>query len=273
MSATTCMGSPTVRPVRSWADMVEAYRPVVESKSSWARTRRPKVSLCISAFQAKRDLKTTIDSCLAQRDVGLELVIIDNNSSGGTQDILESVNDDRVRIIRSATTVSLAEDFNVAVQQSDGRYVKLVCAGDTLHPDCIAEQAKVLEGNADVALVAVQTDRVDDEGNLLTHARGLAGLVGRHSAELVIRRIVRSSSDPIDPPVSGLFRRVDFDRCGGCRGDLLFPMDMGLWVRLLGQGDFIGVPVTLASSRIGSCSTTELIRRSTYRTPTEGASQ
>jgi Glycosyl transferase family 2 len=122
MSGTTCMGSPTVRPVRSWADIVEAYRPVVESKSRWARTRRPKVSLCISAFQAKRHLKTTIDSCLAQHDVGLELVI-DNNSSGGTQDILESVNDDRVRIIRSATTVSLAEDFNVAIHPPAGSVV------------------------------------------------------------------------------------------------------------------------------------------------------
>jgi hypothetical protein len=123
MSGTTCMGSPTVRAVRSWADIIEAYRPVVESKSSWARTRRPKVSLCISAFQAKRHLKTTIDSCLAQRDVGLELVIIDNNSSGGTQDILESVNDDRVRIIRSATTISLAEDFNVAIHPPAGSVV------------------------------------------------------------------------------------------------------------------------------------------------------
>jgi hypothetical protein len=60
MSATTCMGSPTVLAVRSWADIIEAYRPVVESKSSWARTRRPTVSLCISAFQSKRHLKTTV---------------------------------------------------------------------------------------------------------------------------------------------------------------------------------------------------------------------
>jgi hypothetical protein len=60
MSATTCMGSPPVLGVRSWADIIEAYRPVVESKSSWARTRRPTVSLCISAFQSKRHLKTTV---------------------------------------------------------------------------------------------------------------------------------------------------------------------------------------------------------------------
>jgi glycosyltransferase involved in cell wall biosynthesis len=272
MSATTHMSSPTVRPIRSWADLVEAYRPVAMAQSHSARTRRPTVSLCISAFQAERHLQATIDSCLAQQDQ-VELVIVDNNSSDGTRDILEAARDDRVRIIRSATTAPIADNFNLAVQQSSGQFAKLICAGDTLHPDCIAKQAKVLEDNPDVALVAVRTDRIDDEGKLLTHAHGLAGLDGRHSAEHVIRRIARSSADPIGPPVSGLFRRVDFDRCGGCRGDLLFPMDMGLWVRLLGQGDFIGVPVTLASSRIASGSPTQRIRRGMYRTPTEGGSQ
>jgi glycosyltransferase involved in cell wall biosynthesis len=273
MSITAYRSSPTARPVRSWADIAEAYRPAVESMSRRARPRRPTVSLCIGVFKAERRLKATIDSCLAQHDAELELVIIDNNSSDGARDIVESVKDDRVRIIPSATRVSSAENFNLAVEQSNGRFVKLICAGDTLHPGCIAEQTKVLESNPEVALVAVRTDHIDDDGNLLTHACGLAGLVGRHSAERAIRKIARTDADPIGPPVSGLFRRVNFDRCGGCRGDLLFPMDMGLWVRLLGHGDFIGVPITLASSRIGSGSATELIRRSMCRTADQGSAR
>ena len=140
----------------------------------------------------------------------------------------------------------------MAVQQSNGQFVKLICAGDVLRRDCIAKQAKLLEDNVDVALVAVRTDHIDDDGNLLSRGCGLARLIGRHSGERAIRRIARSSVDPIGPAVGGLFRRDDFDRCGGCRADLLFPMDMGLWIRLLGQGDFLGVPDTLASSRNGS---------------------
>lgn len=255
MTATKLVNSPTTRQIGSWADIVEAYRPAAMAKSRSAGARRPTVSLCISTFKAERDLQATIDSCLAQHYSELELVIIDDNGSDGTRDILEAVNDDRVRIIRSATTVPITDNFNLAVQQSNGQFVKLVCAGDTLHPDCIAKQAKALERNPDVALVAVRTDRIDYEGKLLTHACGLVGLVGRHSSKHTIRRIARSGADPIGPPTSGLFRRIDFDRCGGCRGDLLFPMDMGLWIRLLGHGDFIGVPDTLASSRIRSGST------------------
>jgi glycosyltransferase involved in cell wall biosynthesis len=267
------MSSPSVPPIRSWADIIEAYRPVAMAKPRSARTHRPTVSLCISSLQAERHLQATIDSCLAQRDAELELVIVNDSSSEGTRDILEAVQDDRVRIIQSATTVPIADNFNLAVQQSKGQFVKLICAGDMLHPDCITKQAKVLEDNREVALVAVRTDRIDDDGKPLTHSFGLAGLVGRHSAERAIRRIARCSTDPIGPPVSGLFRRVDFDRCRGCRGDLLFPMDMGLWIRLLAHGDFIGMPTTLASSRIGSGSMTQLVRRGTYRTPAQGGAR
>jgi hypothetical protein len=47
-----------------------------------------------------------------------------------------------------------------------------------------------------------------------------------------------------------MFRRIDFDRCGGFGGDSLFSMDMDLWVRLIRDGDFFGLPRTLASFRI-----------------------
>jgi hypothetical protein len=53
-----------------------------------------------------------------------------------------------------------------------------------------------------------------------------------------------------------MFRRSDFERTGGFRADSVFMMDMDLWVRLLRNGDFFGVPRTLASFRISGGSTT-----------------
>jgi hypothetical protein len=267
---TLFLSSSTRRPITSWADVVEAYRPVAMANSRWRRTRRPKVSLCIYACQTDRHLQATIESCVAQNYPALELVIIDNDSSDHARHILETVNDERVRVIRCATTGPIADKFNMAVQQSNGQFVKLICAGDVLRPDCIAKQAKLLEDNPDVALVAVRTDHIDDDGNLLSRGCGLAGLIGRHSGERAIRRMARSNVDPIGPTVSGLFRRLDFDQCGGCRGDLLFPMDMGLWIRLLGQGDFLGVPDTLASSRKGSGLMTQHSRRDSNQAPGRG---
>ena len=111
--------------------------------STAALHRRPKVSLCIPAFQAELYLQATIDSALAQDYGDFEVVIVDNNSSDGTRDILESVNDERVRVIRNRTTLPMADNFNLAVRHCDGDFVKLVCADDTLEPDCLTTQVAI----------------------------------------------------------------------------------------------------------------------------------
>ncbi|MDT5184666.1 MAG: hypothetical protein QOI29_2824 [Mycobacterium sp.] len=218
--------------------------------------RRPTVSVCIPAFQAERHLQATIDSVLAQNYADLDIVIVDNNSSDGTRDILEMVKDDRVRIIRNATTLPMHANFNFAVHQSRGEFVKVVCADDTIEPECIEAQVAVLEHIPEVVLVAARTDFIDDAGELLRPAKGLGGIVGRQPAQRVIKHVIRSGTNPIGPPVAVMFRRINFDRCGGFRTDLSFVGDLDLWVRLLHGGDFFGQPLTLASFRINSESVT-----------------
>jgi glycosyltransferase involved in cell wall biosynthesis len=213
---------------------------------------RPAVSLCVPAYQAERHLRATLDSLLAQNHSDFEIVVIDNNSSDGTAAVLESFSDSRIRVIRNESTLPLVDNFNHAVRQCRGEFVKLVCADDLLHPDCIATQSAVLERHRGVALVGVQTDFVDDAGSVLRSRRGLGNLVGRHPAQHVVRTIVRSGTNPIGAPLAVMFRRSDFLRAGGFRDRWLFLSDVDLWVRLLHYGEFYGVPRTLASFRFGS---------------------
>lgn len=213
---------------------------------------RPAVSLCVPAYQAERHLRATLESLLAQTHSDFEIVVIDNNSSDGTAAVLESFSDSRIRVIRNEYTLPLVDNFNHAVRQCRGEFVKLVCADDLLHPDCIAAQSAVLERYRGVALVGAQTDFVDDAGSVLRSRRGLGNIVGRHPAHHVVRTIVRSGTNPIGAPLAVMFRRSDFLRSGGFRDRWLFLSDVDLWVRLLQYGEFYGVPRTLASFRFGS---------------------
>ncbi len=220
--------------------------------SGLGASARPTVSLCVPAYQAERHLRATLTSLLAQNYGDVEIVVVDNHSTDGTADILKGFDDSRIRVIRNDTTLSMVDNFNLAVSLCDGEFVKLVCADDVVDPDCIAAQAAILEAHPEVSLVGVQTDFVDDDGVLLRPARGLGGIVGRRRGERVVRRIVRSGTNPIGAPVAAMFRREDFLRCGGFRADLLFVSDTDLWVRLLQHGEFYGIPRPLASFRIGS---------------------
>ncbi|KWX56523.1 glycosyltransferase [Mycobacterium sp. NAZ190054] len=220
------------------------------------RKTRPAVSICVPAYQAQRHLQATLDSVLSQDCDDFEVVVVDNNSSDGTGRLLDGVTDPRVRVLRNDVTVPMIDNFNIAVRSSRGRYVKLVCADDVLAPDCVRVQAAALDAMPEVTLVSARTDFIDDDGEMMRPDRGLPGIVGRQPADKVVRRIVRSGTNPVGPPVAAMFRRSDFDRCGGFRHVTSFLSELDLWVRLLGRGEFYGVPRTLASFRISSGSTT-----------------
>jgi glycosyltransferase involved in cell wall biosynthesis len=215
-----------------------------------APVRRPRVSVCIPAYQAEQYLQGVVDSVLAQDYPNLELVVVDNNSSDGTRAILEAVKDDRLRVIRNTTTLPVFDNWNFTVRQARGDFVKLICVDDTLEPDCISAQAAVLESMPEVRLVAVRTNYIDDDDEVIAGSRGLLGMAGRVPAEQVVRQIVRSGGNPIGGPVAVMFRRADFERSGGFTTDFPFLADMDLWVRLLHNGDFYSVPGTHASFRI-----------------------
>ncbi|MDW5610190.1 glycosyltransferase [Mycolicibacterium sp. jd] len=210
----------------------------------------PKVSVCIPAYQAAAYLQPLLDSVLSQAYDDFEVVVIDNHSTDGTSDILARVDDPRLRVMRNPATLPFVENWNLLVSQSRGEFVKLVCADDLLKPGCLAAQASVLDNNPDVALVSVKCDFIDDNERLIVPARGLDGIEGQVTAEGVVRRIVRNGGNPIGAPVAGMFRRADFDRVGGFTADFPFLSDIHLWVRLLGCGDFYGIPATHASFRV-----------------------
>jgi glycosyltransferase involved in cell wall biosynthesis len=213
-------------------------------------SRHPKVSVVVPAYQAEEYLQGVLDSILAQDYPDLELVVVDNNSSDGTRAILEAVKDDRLRVIRNTTTMPVFDNWNFTVRQARGDFVKLICVDDKLRPDCIGAQAAVLESMPEVALVSVKTDYIDDDDEVVMASRGGPRILGRVPAERVVQQIVRSGGNPIGGPVSVMFRRVDFERSGGFDPSYPFLADMHLWVRLLHNGDFYGVPGTHASFRI-----------------------
>ena len=81
---------------------------------------RPKVSICVPAYQAERHLRSTIESLLAQNYLDFEIVIVDNHSTDGTADILKTFDDPRIRVIRNEATLSMVDNFNLAVSQCQG---------------------------------------------------------------------------------------------------------------------------------------------------------
>lgn len=205
------------------------------------------LSVCIPAYQAGRTLGTTLRSVLTE-DVDMEVLVLDNASTDDTGEIARSFDDPRVRVERNRRLLSIGDNWNAVVRRSTGRLVKVVCADDVVRPGALAGQQAVLDDPA-VSVVSSRFEVIDEDGAVKETGLGLPGLLGRRPGKDLAGVIVRRGPAEFGPTAATMFRRDLYDRVGGFRGDLVFPMDVDLFARMGAFGDFHGVDTVDAAWR------------------------
>jgi glycosyltransferase involved in cell wall biosynthesis len=86
-----------------------------------------KVSLVMGVYNGERFLNETLDSILAQTYSNLEIIIVDDGSTDSTAEILNSIKDERLRIIHLDKNRGVANALNVAISQAKGDWISWRC--------------------------------------------------------------------------------------------------------------------------------------------------
>jgi glycosyltransferase involved in cell wall biosynthesis len=221
-------------------------------------------SVCVPAYNAARTIEATLRSILSH-DLDLDVVVLDNASDDGTGSVARSFEDKRMRIFRNEVVLTIGDNWNKIVGLSSGSLVKIVCADDLLAPGALDTQLEIMTDPA-IALVSAKFDVIDEEGELVEAGLGLPGLAGFQTPRTLMRTIVRHGPAEFGPTAAAMFRREHFDKVGGFRTDLVFPMDVDLFARVSTFGSFFGMSTRAASwrdSTFNLCSQTSTISKLT----------
>ena len=129
---------------------------------------RPRVSFAIPVCNAERFLGRALDSLLAQNFKDFEVVICDNASTDGTQDLVRrySERDGRVRYIRNEENIGQIENFNRVCELSRGDFIRWMGADDWLEADYARKCVAALDGRPDAVGVTTQWRYMDDNGEV-----------------------------------------------------------------------------------------------------------
>lgn len=106
------------------------------------------VTVCISTFNRKDSLYPTLKSVLSQTYRNLEIIIVDDNSTDGTQNLVENQLlklDKRVRYIKHEVNKGLAAARNTAIAQAKGKYFTYCDDDDELEENSIQERLDCFE--------------------------------------------------------------------------------------------------------------------------------
>lgn len=127
------------------------------------------VSIFVPYYNDRSFLKNCIDSIINQSYETFELILLDHASTDDSAQIAQSYTDSRIRHISlpknlgAGGGVLLYEFLKIA----KGDYLKLFCADDVMHPDCIATFMEFMDANPKIDIVFGNIQYMNDRMELL----------------------------------------------------------------------------------------------------------
>ena len=214
----------------------------------------PRVSVVIPAYNNARDIRTAIESVLAQNYDDFELVVADHASTDGTAAILnEYRNWPRVRVLSSTPAGGGAPaNWNRVTSHARGDFLKLVCGDDLITADALSRQVEAFDSHPDVVMVATRRNLIDARGNQLLSARGLAGLRGCIAGREAAKASIQAGTNIFGEPACVMLRRDVLDEEGGWDGRFPYLIDQATYCRVMMRGNFVAIPEVMASFRISA---------------------
>jgi len=210
----------------------------------------PLVSVCVPSFNNADHIAAAIRSVLVQQLSDFELIVVDDCSTDETVEIVHRCRDSRLRVLVNPRNLGPAGNWNRAVSQASGRYVKVLCGDDLLYPACLERQVAALESSPTAVMACAKRDIIGNGGELLLRGRGLKGLSGHVPGRVAIRRTVQAGTNIFGEPAAVMLRAAALRRAGGFKTTADYVLDLELWCRLLEYGDLWAIPQVLCAFRV-----------------------
>ena len=90
----------------------------------------PPVSVCIPTYNYGRFLGRAIESVLGQAFGDFELLVVDNASTDGTDELVAGYDDPRLSYLRNERNLGLFGNFERCLELARSDLVKILCADD-----------------------------------------------------------------------------------------------------------------------------------------------
>jgi glycosyltransferase involved in cell wall biosynthesis len=202
---------------------VEARAGEVEA----TRVQEPEVSVIIPTRDRRDRVRSAIRSALAQRDVGLEVLVVDDASSDGTGAMVTALGEPRARVVRNDTSLGESGARNRGIDEAMGKWIAFLDDDDLWAPDKLARQLDALRTTGRSWAYGGEVV-VDDDLNVLSGSpppgpEEVAAALVRYNAvpgsasNVVVASELLARVGPFDPE---LRRTPDWD----------------MWLRLIREG-------------------------------------
>lgn len=177
-------------------------------------------------------LPLCVASILAQTYQDFELVILENQSTDGTAEWLQTLEkkDPRIKVIPSSSPLSIEDNWKRILTVPKNKYMTIIGHDDMLEADFLAEINTLIQGDPEASLYQTHFKLIDNEGNMIRLCKPIPKY--ETAAEFLASRMaeIRDSFG-----TGYVMRSNHYEQIGGIPiiSDLLYADD-ALWLGLMG---------------------------------------
>jgi len=203
----------------------------------------PKVSVIIPAYNCARYIAEAIDSVLAQTYQDFEIIVVDDESTDGTGEVVRRYGD-RVRYIRQKNRGPSGAK-NTGIQAARGEYVSTLDGDDLWMPERLEKLVPLLDQQPELGFVYGDCYRIDETPDRI-QPRTAFQIHGGARRGWVLERLVMVN---FVPSQSVLIRRRALDTVGLFDESYRIGEDWDLWLRLAARYPVDFIPDVVAMRR------------------------
>ena len=211
------------------------------------RTAMPLISIVVPMRNAEAYVANCLKSILQEADLDIEVIVIDDKSEDRSRSIVNSIADDRIRLIDGAGT-GISNCLNEGLSKAIGSII-MRCDADDLYPPLrIKQQSHWLDSHPEFDAVCGSFSTIDTKGRLITEMN-----CGREQADITdeLRAGTTRTSFCTFAIRSSLLKRM-----GGFRSYFTTGEDVDFQLRLGEAGHIAYLPISWYRYRIHSSSIT-----------------
>lgn len=193
----------------------------------------PNVTVYITNHNYGRFVGQAVESVRNQKFFDWELIIIDDGSTDGSQEIIREYEDSPKIHVVIQENRGLAVSSNIALRLSKGKYIMRLDADDYLDESALLVLSNILDTHPDVGLVYPDYYMVDESGEILGIER--RNKVGK---EIML----------YDVPAHGactMIRKQCLQELGGYSEDITCQDGYDLWIRFIERFGVYNVNIPL----------------------------
>ncbi len=199
-----------------------------------------KVSIITPLYNCSEFIEQTITSVINQSYENWEMIIVDDCSTDGGDQIVKNISqsNDRITFIKNTENLGGAVTRNIAIDHADGKYIAFLDSDDLWHPEKLEKQIQYMESE-NKSFTFTSYHKVDEKGNTY---------LGRVNSpkKVSYRGLLKTN-------VIGCLTAIyDTDQFGKVSMPLIRKrQDFGLWLKLLKKSEYAyGLDEDLATYRV-----------------------